>query len=129
MSWREVFTVSEADEVEAMLLGLRFGSLITHGPEGLTSTPMPWIYDSERRVLRGHMSRVNPQRSRHNGSDVLALFMGTNGYVTPNWYPSKKLHGKVAPTWNYETVQVHGPMRWIDDANWILANVSELTDR
>lgn len=129
MSWRELFTVTEPEKVEAMLAGLRFGALVTHGPQGLTSTAMPWIYDPAARVLRGHMSRANPQRERHDGSDVMALFFGPNAYVTPNWYPSKKLHGKVAPTWNYETVQVHGPMRWIDDPDWILANVTELTDR
>jgi len=29
---------------------------------------------------------------------------GPEHYITPDWYPSKRDHGKVVPTWNYVAV-------------------------
>jgi transcriptional regulator len=40
-----------------------------------------------------------------NGNEALMIFHGPEGYITPNWYPSKAQHGKVVPTWNYAVVQ------------------------
>ena len=47
---------------------------------------------------------------------MLAVFQGPQAYVSPSWYPSKREHGKVVPTWNYAIVQAHGTLRAIDDA-------------
>jgi transcriptional regulator len=60
---------------------------------------------------------------------VLAVFHGPQAYVSPNWYPSKREHGKVVPTWNYTMVQARGTLRAVDDAPWVQALVTQLTDR
>jgi transcriptional regulator len=51
--------------------------------------------------------------------DVLVLFNGpVHHYVTPKFYiESKPASGKVAPTWNYEAVQVYGTARIFFDSN------------
>ena len=49
--------------------------------------------------------------------------------MSPSWYPSKREHGKVVPTWNYVVVHASGPLRLIDDADWLRAFVTRLTDR
>ncbi len=49
--------------------------------------------------------------------------------MTPNWYAGKTEHGRVVPTWNYETVHVYGRLHWREDAAWLLANVTALTAR
>ena len=36
------------------------------------------------------------------------IFQGPEGYITPNWYPSKALHGKAVPTWNFAVVHAFG---------------------
>ena len=59
--------------------------------------------------LVGHVARANRQWSRPCPEvEALAIFTGPNAYVSPNWYPSKVEHGKVVPTWNYETVHIRG---------------------
>jgi transcriptional regulator len=58
---------------------------------------------------------------------VLAVFQGANSYVTPSWYRTKQETGKVVPTWNYAIVQVRGPARVINDAEWLLRQISALT--
>ena len=126
MSARELFLVTEPEEVAAVLSTLRFGALVMHGREAFAFTAMPWTH--EPGFLKGHMSRTNPQASAGDGG-AMALFIGPNAYVTPNWYPAKAAHGKVVPTWNYEAVGVHGRVRFVEDRDWLLANVSALTER
>ena len=60
--------------------------------------------------------------------EALAIFTGANAYVSPNWYPSKAEHGKVVPTWNYETVHVRGHLVVHDEREWKLALVTRLTE-
>jgi transcriptional regulator len=80
-------------------------------------------------VLRGHIARGNSLwRELAYGAAVLAIFNGADSYISPSWYPSKREHGKVVPTWNYATVHVHGNIRFIEDPAWLLAFVSSLTD-
>ena len=33
---------------------------------------------------------------------------GPQAYISPSWYESKARHGRVVPTWNYETVHLTG---------------------
>jgi transcriptional regulator len=44
-------------------------------------------------------------------------------------YPSKAASGKVVPTWNYIMLQGRGRLRAIDDAEWLRAFVTRLTER
>ena len=47
----------------------------------------------------------------------------------PTWYPTKKEHGKVVPTWNYAVVHARGPLRVIEDRAWLRQFVEQLTNR
>jgi transcriptional regulator len=78
--------------------------------------------------LAGHVARANPLWRDADGQEVLLVFHGPQAYVSPAWYASKAEHGKVVPTWNYATVQVRGRLRAIDDAAWLRAFVTGLTD-
>ena len=60
---------------------------------------------------------------------ALAIFTGPQHYISPNWYPSKHEDGKVVPTWNYIVVHVHGTLAIKDDPEWLLENVTALTDK
>ncbi|MFO1326385.1 MAG: FMN-binding negative transcriptional regulator [Rubrivivax sp.] len=80
----------------------------------------------EHGTLVGHVARANPVWQRP-GPSVL-VFQGADGYVSPSWYPTKREHGKVVPTWNYAVVHAHGVPRIVDDAPGLLAIVGSLTD-
>ena len=77
--------------------------------------------------LRGHVARANPLWRQLPEGEVLAVFQGPQAYVTPSWYPSKREHGKVVPTWNYAVVHVRGPLVVHDDREWLRDLVSRLT--
>jgi transcriptional regulator len=121
--------VTNPTEIEAVLASLRLGCLVTHDPEGLFATHLPFTWDSERRVLSGHVARANPHWKRGGDAQALVIFQGVDAYITPSWYPSKFQHGRVVPTWSYEVVHIYGAPTWHHDQAWLLAHLAVLTDR
>ena len=85
---------------------------------------------SENGTLRGHIAKGNPLWLKRDGAgEVLAVFQGPQAYITPSWYPSKKQHGKVVPTWNYAVVHARGKLEFFEDRDWLLAHLTEITAR
>jgi len=108
------------------------GLLITLNDAGLQANPVPFFLDADPAggpgILRAHVARANPLwRETRSDVETLVVFQGAQAYISPNWYPAKAEHGKVVPTWNYVTVQARGTLRAIDDAQWLRAFVSRLT--
>jgi len=86
------------------------------------------LWEGDRLVA--HFARANPHWGRiDEGSRGLAIVSGPDAYVSPSWYRAKAEHGKVVPTWNYSTVHLSGPVRVIDDADWLRSLVTRLTQR
>jgi transcriptional regulator len=108
-------------------------TLITLGPDGLVADHIPMEVhadDGPLGTLRGHVSRANPVwHHAAPGMEALAVFQGPQTYVTPAWYPTKQETGKVVPTWNYAVVHARGPLRAIEDREWLRALVERLTAR
>ena len=103
--------------------------VVMNAPDSATADliPLEYVDDAgDHGMLRGHVARANPLW-RHSGANALAVFTGPEAYVSPGWYPSKREHGKVVPTWNYTMVQARGPLRVVDEAPWLHALVSRLT--
>jgi transcriptional regulator len=122
------------DRIEVMHALIRahpLATLVTLGAQGLEANHIPFLIDAAPTpwgTLRGHVARANPIWRTYNAEvDVLAVFQGPQGYITPSWYPSKAQHGKVVPTWNYAVVHAHGPLKIMDDAEWLRALVTRLT--
>ena len=80
-------------------------------------------------TLVGHVARSNTiWKDFSEESDSVVVFQGEQAYITPSWYPSKHKHGKAVPTWNYVVVHAHGMPRKIEDPDWLLIHLNELTD-
>lgn len=123
-----VFDIDDPGELDRMLAEGGLGTLITHGPETFVVTHIPFVFDPAARTLRGHISLRNPH-SQVGGRDALVLFGGPEAYVSPAFYPSKAVDGRVAPTWNYQFLHVRGPVRWIHDQDWLRQNLEDLTNQ
>jgi len=107
-----------------------FATLATQdGKNSLDANHLPMLLqeNGDGNVLRGHVARANPVWKKAKGQ-ALAIFLGPHAYVSPNWYPSKAETGKAVPTWNYITVHARGHIRWIQDADWLRAHVTALSD-
>ena len=126
------FAATDA-EVQALLSSMTAIDLISTGPDGLVATFLPMLYDGPSAArphgsLVGHVARNNPHW-QCAGAGTLAIVRGPDAYVSPSWYPSKAEHGRVVPTWNYLTAQVHGRLVVHDDVDWLRSLVTRLTER
>lgn len=93
-----------------------FGVLVTTADGAPVATHLPFLLEGD--TLVAHMARANPQwETFANAGEVLCIFHGPHGYISPSWYVSKK----TVPTWNYVAVHVYGTPRIIDDPAAMLA--------
>lgn len=104
-----------------------FATLVANATAGMAVNHLPFVRQGQ--VLRGHVARGN-ELAAMDGAAVLAIFHGPQGYVSPNWYPSKHANGgREVPTWNYAVAHVHGRLRIVHDAGWLSGLLDALTDR
>jgi transcriptional regulator len=92
---------------------------------------VPFLLDAARGpfgTLMCHVARANPVWNSFSGTlDSVIAFQGAETYISPSWYASKSLHGKVVPTWNYAVVHAHGIPALVDGSR-LLAHLAQLTD-
>jgi transcriptional regulator len=124
------FRVDDVSLMHALMRARPFAALISGGPDGLYATHMPTVLkdDGPYGVVDFHLARANPHWKRlAEGNEALMIFQGPEGYITPNWYPSKAEHGKVVPTWNYAAVHAYARPEAMQDKDWLRRHVGELT--
>ena len=118
--------------MHSLIVSRPLGTLVTLGASGLFASHIPMILEddgSQFGVLKGHISRANTQwRDFVPTVEALAIFAGHQHYISPNWYPGTKEHGREVPTWNYVVVHAYGPLKVIQDHDWLLTNVEKLTN-
>ena len=129
------FDERRPEVLDALLRAHPLGLLITQDAHGeMSADSVPFVLDVDPAggpgILRAHVARANPLwRMARRDLDSIVAFQGEQAYVSPSFYPSKAEHGKVVPTWNYVMVQAHGRLRVVEDAAWLHAFVTRLTDR
>ncbi|HKZ74757.1 MAG TPA: FMN-binding negative transcriptional regulator [Steroidobacteraceae bacterium] len=128
----QAFEEARTDVLHAFVRSHPFGALVTTGTGGLNANHIPFLIDRKPApfgTLRGHVARGNAAwRELTAAPDALVIFQGEHAYVTPSWYPGKREHGKVVPTWNYVVVHAFGRARVIHDAEWLHGLVTSLTN-
>jgi transcriptional regulator len=77
----------------------------------------------------GHVARNNRQWRTPVSGEALVIVRGPEAYISPAWYAAKAEHGRVVPTWNYVTAQIHGLLVVHDDREWVERNVRALVAR
>ena len=125
------FAVTDPEALHQLMQANPLGALITCGEGGLDANHLPFEFDGEQGahgVLRAHVARNNPLwQEVTEGQEVLVIFRAADGYISPNWYPSKQEHHKQVPTWNYAVVHAHGRIRVRDDARFVRRLLATLT--
>lgn len=121
------------DDIEALLTLVRshpFATLVTQSPAGPDAMHLPMLLEQQpdKLLLKGHIAKANPLwKTAGESAQVLGIFHGPNCYISPNHYPSKAMHGKAVPTWNYVAVHVKGSLTFKHDKSWLLKLVDGLT--
>jgi transcriptional regulator len=118
--------------MHALMVSEPLATLVTLRSSGLFASHIPMVLEdegSEFGLLKGHISRGNEQwRELDPSVDAMAIFAGHQHYISANWYPEVRTHGREVPTWNYVVVHAYGPLKVIQDEHWLLKHVGSLTD-
>ncbi|WP_314423690.1 FMN-binding negative transcriptional regulator [uncultured Microbacterium sp.] len=120
------FTLADVAEIRRVVDANPWATITSHGPEGLVSSHYVVLLDDERDDLTvvGHVGRPDDLIHGLGERELLVVFQGPHGYISPGWYgdvPS-------VPTWNYTAVHLAGvPEILTDEEN--LAVLDRLVDR
>lgn len=126
------FEEQDLGVLHALMQAHPLGAWVTQADGELVVNHIPFLVEPAQGrygTLIGHVARTNPvwkTFSREAASVV--IFQGPQSYITPAWYPTRQAHGKAVPTWNYAVVHAHGVPRAIEDRDWLLERVTQLTD-
>ncbi|MDP3293208.1 MAG: FMN-binding negative transcriptional regulator [Nevskia sp.] len=125
------FAESGTEALHALIRAQPLATLVTMTADGLEANHIPMHLESAASrlgTLRGHVARANPVwRTFDPGVETLVVFTGVDAYVSPSWYATKAVDGRVVPTWNYEAVHVYGRLRIVNDAGWLRDQLDALT--
>ena len=118
--------------LHALIKAHPLGTWVTQSDGELLANHIPFLIDparGEHGTLVGHVAKANPVwKSFSSTINSVVIFQGAESYITPSWYPSKHEHGKAVPTWNYAVVHGHGIPRAIEDCDWLLEHLTQLTN-
>ena len=113
------FNVDDLAAKHALIRAHPFGTLVVMLDGKLEATHAPFLLDQDAGPhgrLRAHMARSNPAWRTFDGkTEALAIFMGAEGYISPDWYES----AQQVPTWNYVAVHAYGVPKELDDQSAI----------
>jgi transcriptional regulator len=127
------FDVTDVSMIQDLIREQALGQWITLAEGELLANPVPFLLDTTRGeygTLVGHVARANPVWQAFSREvESLVLFQGPQAYVSPAWYASKAVHGKVVPTWNYAVVQARGLPCVIEEPTALRGILAALTDR
>ncbi|UCH75958.1 MAG: FMN-binding negative transcriptional regulator [Rhodospirillales bacterium] len=101
-----------------------FGLLVGTVGGAPFATHLPFLLDGDR--LLSHLARGNPHwRAIDGTTEMLAVFSGPHGYVSPRWYAE----GPAVPTWNYVAVHVYGAPRQVSEIGAVRALLDAMVER
>ena len=128
----EIFEEKRVGVLHDLIRKYPFGTLVTFNERGLEANHIPFLVEPTPEpfgVLHAHVSRANPVwRDVSSTTEVLAVFQGPQGYISPSWYASRTETGMVVPTWNYAVVHAYGRLEAVQDAAWLRSVVDRLTN-
>ena len=127
------FAETRPEELARIIRAHPLGMLVTQDAQGLDADHLPFEFDPDagpHGTLIAHVARANTLWQRcPDGSAVMVVFRGAEGYISPNWYPSKHEAHRQVPTWNYEVVHAHGTLAVRDDERFVRGVGARLTRR
>lgn len=126
------FEETDTQTLAQLMREYPLGTWVLHAASGLLINHVPFMVETDSdgaTRLVGHVARANPVWQAVAGADeCVVVFQGPQTYISPSFYPSKQVDGKVVPTWNYAVVHAHGRAQAITDKTQLLGIVTRLTD-
>ncbi|MFJ4252681.1 FMN-binding negative transcriptional regulator [Microbacterium sp. NPDC090003] len=120
------FTLADQAEIRRVIAANPWATITSSTADGLVASHYAVLLDdaSDDLTVVGHVGRPDDLIHGLGKSELLIVFQGPHGYISPGWY------GEVAavPTWNYTAVHLSG-IPEILSADENLAVLDRLVDR
>jgi transcriptional regulator len=121
------FKAAHPEEVLAYMRAHPFALICGADEAGKpVATQVPFLFEQreDKLFLQGHfMKKQDHTNAFFQKPDVLVVFTGAHTYVSASWYENNK----IASTWNYQSVQAAGKIRFQDSA-FLLQLLTRLTE-
>ncbi|MGZ3497052.1 MAG: FMN-binding negative transcriptional regulator [Vulcanimicrobiaceae bacterium] len=104
------FRVKDPRAALTLIADYPFGTAISvvDGTPVVSHLPFTIVRREPEVVLAAHCARANPHWRHLEASDLLVIFQGIHGYISPRWYADRR---RAVPTWNYASVHCTGTAR------------------
>jgi transcriptional regulator len=126
MRHNPLFDITDPAVVARLIDEHPWATIVSTGADDqLVASHYPVLRDREADgiVLLTHIGRPDDQLHAFGDAEVMVIFQGPHGYISPTWYSEDDAP---VPTWNFSVVHCHGiPQRLDDDEN--LRVLAELT--
>lgn len=100
------FAMSDVAELRRIIAHNPWATIVSATEDGLVASHYAVMLDADRDDLTivAHVGKPDDLLHDLGNRELLAIFQGPHGYITPRWY------GDVAavPTWNYVAVHLSG---------------------
>ena len=127
----EHFIETDINEIRRIIKDFPLATLITSTTNGIEANHLPFLVDFKNNTpqsLLGHIAIRNPiYQNNKDNEEVLVVYKAEDSYISPNWYPTKKVNHKVVPTWNYQSLHFYGKIKFLKDIKSLLKIVGKLT--
>jgi len=100
------FTLADVAEIRRVIEANPWATIMSSGPDGLVASHYAILLDDDRDDLAivGHVGRPDDQIHGMGEREMLVVFQGPHGYISPGWYGDVQ----AVPTWNYTAVHLSG---------------------
>lgn len=119
------YALTDPDAVRALIRAHPWATMASATPDGVVVSHYPFLLDeaADGIALLSHLGRPDERLHRLGSSELVVVFAGPSGYVSPGWYGLPH----AVPTWNFATVHAYGvPEILSDEEN--LAVLERLVD-
>jgi len=100
------FAMTDLAELRRVISAHPWATLVASTQSGLQASHYPVLLDPDRDDLTviGHVGRPDDLILELGDAELLVVFQGPHGYISPGWYGDVQ----AVPTWNYVSVHLSG---------------------
>lgn len=109
------FTLADIGEMRRVIERNPWATIVSTRDDGHVASHYALMLDHTRDDLTivGHVGRPDDLIHDLGGRELLVVFQGPHGYVSPGWYGADT---KAVPTWNYVAIHLSGIPEILSDA-------------
>lgn len=120
------YELTDPEAIRAIIRAHPWATMASATPDGVVVSHYPFLLEEggDDLVLVSHVGRPDERLHRLGESEIVVVFSGPAGYISPSWYGVSP----AVPTWDFATVHAYGIPELLSDAE-NLAVLERLVDR